>query len=263
MSATLGGLIKDYRLQKNISQLEIAFALGWKETSRLSRIEQGRVGNPSRELLDRLSDIMKLEENERGTLFLAGGYLPTEKETVQMRISCDSLVQQWEYPLYVLDFSWRLLHWNKALARVYHMTVEDQENIKKYKPRTIDLIFDPNFFPYRYLKGEELKKWHEFLLHKLVLFKSSQMRFKRERWYIDFVKKMMGNDLFRTLWSQAKVSQKEKGLSNYERKSLVDMDNPTKNLEFHIFDVPLMQDPRYVISIHTPANVETMKYFQK
>jgi len=35
MSATLGGLIKDYRLQKNISQIEIAFVLGWREPSRL------------------------------------------------------------------------------------------------------------------------------------------------------------------------------------------------------------------------------------
>lgn len=46
MSATLGGLLKDYRLQKNLSQLEIAFAMGWKEPSRLSRIEQGKIGNP-------------------------------------------------------------------------------------------------------------------------------------------------------------------------------------------------------------------------
>ena len=77
MSATLGGYIKDLRLQKNISQLEIAFALGWKEPSRLSRIEQGKVGNPPRELIDKLIDAMTLSEEEKNQLLVIGNYLPT------------------------------------------------------------------------------------------------------------------------------------------------------------------------------------------
>ncbi len=65
MSATLGGLIKDYRLQKNLSQMEVVFSLGWKEPSRLSRIEQGRVGNPERKMMDRIIVALKLSEEEK------------------------------------------------------------------------------------------------------------------------------------------------------------------------------------------------------
>ena len=65
INSTLGGLIKDYRLQKGISQLDIAFSLGWKETSRLSRIEQGRTEKPDRELLDKIIRALNLEEEEK------------------------------------------------------------------------------------------------------------------------------------------------------------------------------------------------------
>jgi len=48
LTATLGGLIKDYRIKKRLSQLEVSLRIGWKDTTRLSKIEQGRVGKPIR-----------------------------------------------------------------------------------------------------------------------------------------------------------------------------------------------------------------------
>ena len=74
MSASLGGLLKDYRLQKNLSQLEIAFSLGWKDTSRLSRIEQGRIDKPQRKLIDKICQIMELKREEKnGDSFVTKG----------------------------------------------------------------------------------------------------------------------------------------------------------------------------------------------
>src|SRR3990167_7521054 len=105
MSATLGGYIKDYRLQKNISQLEIAFALGWKEPSRLSRIEQGRVGNPERKMMDRIIAALKLSEEEKNDLLFAGNYLPTNEEIREIRKKIDSTIEKWLYPVIVYDFS--------------------------------------------------------------------------------------------------------------------------------------------------------------
>src|SRR3989338_10119232 len=107
MFATLGGLLKDYRLQKNISQLEISFAVGWKEPSRLSRIEQGRVGRPKRVLLEKIMDSMKLSQEERNRLLLTGGYLPTDEEVENLRARIKTMVDQWQYPASVMDFTWR------------------------------------------------------------------------------------------------------------------------------------------------------------
>src|SRR3989344_6887474 len=115
MSATLGGLLKDYRLQKNISQLEISFAVGWKEPSRLSRIEQGRVGRPKRVLLEKIMDSMKLSQEERNRLLLTGGYMPTDEEVEDIRNKVKKTLDEWKYPAVVLDFTWRIVSQNREM----------------------------------------------------------------------------------------------------------------------------------------------------
>src|SRR3989344_8991963 len=114
MSATLGGYIKDLRLQKNISQLEIAFALGWKEPSRLSRIEQGRVGKPKRKLLDKIMDTMNLKVEERNHLLLVGNYIPTEEEVGFMAGLVKEELTKWKFPVVIFGFTWRLIKANPA-----------------------------------------------------------------------------------------------------------------------------------------------------
>lgn len=261
MSATLGGLLKDYRLQKNLSQLEIAFNMGWKEPSRLSRIEQGKINKPARELLDKLIEIMKLKEEEKNNLLYAGNYLPTEEEIEKIRLETDPLIKNWKYPAYVIDFSWRLLHWNEVTASVYLMNKKIEKDFLRNSPRLIEIVFNSNFFQNQSLKGEELKKWHEFLLHKLILFKSAQKSRTKEKWYLKFIRKMMDNDLFRKLWPQVEMPLRSKLLSSYERKTLVDVKNRQRRLEFHIFKDPLLQDPRFEVDYHLPADLDTFKYF--
>src|SRR3990172_10417662 len=98
INSTLGGLIKDYRLQKGISQLDIAFALGWKESSRLSRIEQGKTERPTREILDKIIKALDLEEEEKNFLLLTAGYLPTEEEIQNVKKETAAILNEWQYP---------------------------------------------------------------------------------------------------------------------------------------------------------------------
>lgn len=60
VTATLGGLIKDYRIKKRLSQIDLSLRLGWKDASRISRIEQGRVGKPNRQTAERIIKIRNL-----------------------------------------------------------------------------------------------------------------------------------------------------------------------------------------------------------
>src|SRR3989344_5536505 len=104
ITASFGGLLKDFRTRKNFSQKEIAYAMGWRETSRLSRIEQGITKKTNRETIDRILNILQLERNKKGQLLLAGGYLPTEEEIKQIRMEVQPLLDKWKYPAYLLDF---------------------------------------------------------------------------------------------------------------------------------------------------------------
>lgn len=264
MSATLGGLMKDYRLQKNISQMEIAFAMGWTEPSRLSRIEQGTTKKPSREIVDRLIQILKLDRFEKGQLLLAGGYLPTRQEIEEISLETQSLLDNWSYPAYLFDFSWRLINWNKHAARVYAIDSKMAKFIKQNLPWATGLLFDQNFFQNKYLKDKkEIETWHNLLLEKLVKFKYLNRTRAGEKWYQELIGKMMKNKLFAELWQKVHLLPEKTGIIDYERKTLIDPQNTNKRFSFHLFRSQLLQDMRFEIIYHIPADSETLNFFSK
>src|SRR5258708_30374415 len=125
VNSTLGGLIKDYRTQKGISQLDISFALGWKEPSRLSRIEQGKTEKPPRELIDKIIHAIGLEEEEKNILLLTGGYLPTDEEIEKIKQETHNVLEEWLYPATLSDFSWRAITSNHHHTNIYNIGLEE------------------------------------------------------------------------------------------------------------------------------------------
>src|SRR4030066_701251 len=118
--ATLGGLIKDFRIQKRISQLEVATKMGWSDTTRLSKIEQGRTGKPTRSVTDRILDALSISESEKNELLLFGGYIPDLTEIKQAIKDMSEKIDNWSYPSYLIDFTWRLLYSNIPGAKTFY-----------------------------------------------------------------------------------------------------------------------------------------------
>jgi transcriptional regulator with XRE-family HTH domain len=262
--ASFGGLLKDFRIRKNISQREIAFSLGWSEPSRLSRIEQGKTKKPKRKTVDKLMRVLKLEPSEQGQLLLAGGYLPTKHEIEKIRKETKPLLDNWVYPAYLLDFSWRLLEWNRPAARAYEIVGKNAKYVRENSPCTLELVFDPSFIQNKYLKDKKEKElWNKVLLGKLIRFKLLHKARTSEKWYQDLLSKMMHNKLFVSLWKKAQFMPEKQDIANYERKLLVDSKNTKKRFDFHIFRSPLLQDIRFEINYHIPGNIETFRYFAR
>ena len=261
MSATLGGLIKDYRLQKNISQLEVSFALGWIESSRLSRIEQGITQKPKREIIDAIIKALRLNRNERGKLLRIGGYLPTTEEIEATRSETKNLLEQWKYPVFIVDFGMRLLAWNQHASQLYGITGKIAEHTYKNTPFNFEFLFNPEFFQNSVLSGIEKEKWQQVLLNKLIRFRLTNQNNSSEKWYQDLFKTMIRNELFYKLWQQAQLQNEEIGISNYEYKSLVDRENQAQRLDFHILRSSLASDNRYELNYHVPANIQTFKKY--
>jgi len=263
MSASLGGLLKDYRLQKNLSQLEIAFALGWKDTSRLSRIEQGRVGSPSRKLIDRLVNAMELKDEKKNDLLLVGGYLPTESEIKKIRQETNDIIVEWPYSAVIYDFSWRIIHHNKAAIQLYRINDVVEKFIIDKHPNLLEIVFDPNFTQNANLKGEEINKWHKFLLTFVLRYRYAQRTRTKEKWYTELIQRLMNNELFRTIWLK---TQKTQPLSVYNFGAVTPIINPkdtNKRLSIYFSMVPLLKDPRFELDFDTPADVATFRYFKK
>lgn len=262
-TASFGGLLKDFRIKKNLNQFDVAYAMGWSEPSRLSRIEQGVTRKPTRETIDLLMSILKLSNNERGQLLLSGGYLPTEDEIKIIREEAKHLLEGWSYPAYLLDFSWRLLAWNKPTERVYGMDKDSVRLTLAYHPSALEFTFNPDFPQNKYLKDpKEIAYWHETQLQKLVRFRINNLRNTSEKWYQEFFSKMMKNKLFVSVWQQAQKHEQERGIANYEHKVLVDPEHVEQRFNFHIFRSQLLQDVRFEINYHIPGNIPTLQCFQ-
>lgn len=264
MSATLGGLIKDYRLQKNLSQMEVSFSLGWKEPSRLSRIEQGRVGSPSRKLIDRIVKALKLSEEEKNHLLLAGNYLPTEEEIEKIREETNEMIQKWPHPSILYDFAGRVINCNKKTTEVYKVDKKSEREIINKHIWLAEVIFDPDFSQNKDLKGEDVKIWREYLLGFVFRYQRAQRTRTKQKWYIDLMKRLMSVPLFREIWKEVQNSKIRKEVINFDMvRSIVDPSDSSKRLSFYFTIVPLIKDPRFEVEFEIPADQHTFAYFQK
>jgi transcriptional regulator with XRE-family HTH domain len=247
MSATLGGLIKDLRLQKNLSQLEISLSLGWKESSRLSRIEQGHIEKPNRKLLDNLMDAMKLSTEEKNRLYITGNYLPTKKDIAFTRTKLSPLINSWPYPASALDYSWRIICSNHHMYDLFNLKKKDQKTIEANLPNLLELIFSPDI--------QNIQ--NDALLHLRLLaqFQYAQSTRTKERWYLDLIQRLMQNDYFRQLWLKAQKYQPETyDISQFATKSL-------KDFHFYACIMPVYNDPRFMVEYYFPADLRTHQHY--
>lgn len=263
-TATLGGLIKDYRIKKRLSQLEVSLRIGWKETSRLSKIEQGRVGKPTRETIDKIIEALELTGSEKGEFLLVGGYLPTEEEILEIRKKTQELLNDWPYPATILDLSWRVIDENKATEHIYQLDKVFINRIMNEHMRVLDILFDPHLVQNKVLKSKDKENWHMFLHHVTAHFKFEQRNRSKEKWYINFVKEMLSNKLFYKIWLQTKIDDMPKVIiGKFATKSILNPQDPKKMLSFYLFVVPVIEDPRFEMELLVPMDYETYKYFRK
>ncbi|NIH85716.1 helix-turn-helix transcriptional regulator [Amycolatopsis granulosa] len=120
--ARIGGLLRDWRRRRRLSQLDLALQA---ETSarHLSCVETGRA-RASREMVLRLCAALDVPLRERNTLLLAAGYAPAyressldDEEMTGVRAALDTMLETHEpYPAVVVDRCWTVLAANRGMA---------------------------------------------------------------------------------------------------------------------------------------------------
>lgn len=124
-AVTFGGLLKDWRQRRRMSQLDLAVEAE-VSTRHLSFIETGRA-QPSRELVIDLAERLEVPLRERNSLLLAAGYAPVyhersleTSEMAPVREALDRLLAGHEpFPAVVVDRRWDLISGNRpAIALV-------------------------------------------------------------------------------------------------------------------------------------------------
>jgi hypothetical protein len=165
------------------------------------------------------------------------------------------IVDKWQFPAGCRDYTWRIIYSNKKLNNIYKVPTALQNMIYKELPTIPELTMDPRFIMNRDLNEER----RQFLLRMLAHFKHDLRGYTKEKWYQDFVHRMMKNELFRSLWPEVNMSNiGQTDLGNFGVKNA-----PSSNgtLNFYFFIVPLFKDPRFQIEFYIPSDEKTMKYF--
>ena len=119
---TVGDVLRDWRRRRHVSQLDLAGEAD-VSTRHLSFVESGRA-TPSRELLLRLAEPLRLPLRERNRLLLAAGYAPLygerpldAPEMAAAQAAVDAvLAAHAPFPALAVDRYWQLIAANEALA---------------------------------------------------------------------------------------------------------------------------------------------------
>ncbi|THD77162.1 MAG: XRE family transcriptional regulator [Phenylobacterium sp.] len=118
----VGALIREWRERRRLSQLDLSCDAGIS-SRHLSFLETGR-SRPSREMLGRLAEELKVPLRARNTLLLAAGFAPAFAERglddpalAGARRAIDLVLAAHEpFPALVVDRGWRMVAANRALG---------------------------------------------------------------------------------------------------------------------------------------------------
>ncbi len=129
--ARVGDLIKEWRTRRRLSQLDLALEAGVSQRH-LSFVESGRSA-PSREMVEMLSEHLRLPLRERNVLLLSAGFAPAFAERKlsdpsmnAARAAVELVLKGYEpNPALAIDRYWVLLMANAAVAPLLGL-VEDK-----------------------------------------------------------------------------------------------------------------------------------------
>lgn len=132
MSLSVGGLLREWRQRRRMSQLDLAL-VAEVSTRHLSFVETGR-SRPSPELVLHLAEHLDVPLRERNSLLLAAGYAPRYHETplasrdmAPVRAALDRILAGHEpFPAVVVDARWNLVTANRPAFELMSTLVNDR-----------------------------------------------------------------------------------------------------------------------------------------
>jgi transcriptional regulator with XRE-family HTH domain len=145
-TAHIGGLLREWRLSRRLSQLDLALQTDIS-SRHLSYVENGK-SKPSREMIARLTESLAVPLRERNNLFIAGGFAPMYPETsidtpklAQMRFAIEAMLAQQEpYPAFLLNRHWDVLMANQAARKLNRFMLGGRDS---KHANMLHQIFDP------------------------------------------------------------------------------------------------------------------------
>lgn len=260
--ATLGGLIKDHRLKKRLSQLEVSLRIGWSDATRLSKIEQGRVSKPTRKTLDKIMDALELDVHQRGEMLRVGTRIPEALESKKVLSVLIKEVQHVNYPILIVDTFWTTYYVNDQFIKLFSLSKACVADINSNHPNWLELLFSTDYINSNTIKaGSSEKKVSEYKNYQISQFKYEMSEYITETWFNDLIKKLKINPEFKEKWEN--MSHKEDSAYLWYDYEFYEIINNGQVLKFHVCTMRPSIDPRFNYIVHFPADKKTIDFFEK
>lgn len=227
----------------------------------LSEIERGITRQPSREILYKILEVLdqyaEVSTEDRQAIFVSYGYkkpypLPTKTEIEFARRHWREVYGQIPYPAYLVDFSQRLLDWNRYTIRLLGMRYNDPR-LSFFQNVT---IFDVTFKLASSLV--EILNRDEYISDLVRTMKAEFEPYKDEPWCAECINQArMNYPDFRNLWDS--FSEKDLPLSGMGNTVPIILRVPQEGkLKFQLSRIIFAADPRFFIVQWIPIDEVTM-----
>ncbi|SDE53368.1 helix-turn-helix domain-containing protein [Kordiimonas lacus] len=147
---SVGALIKDFRKQAGMSQLDLACEADISQRH-LSFVETGRTG-ASRELIDQLVATMGLGQMEHNALLIAAGFAPVKHDAetnpaARRMMEAAERMLEWQMPnpSVILREDWTIVASNDAARRMVNHFSPGPDLVTLKGLSVVEMIMDPRF----------------------------------------------------------------------------------------------------------------------
>lgn len=260
--ATLGGLIKDHRLKKRLSQLEVSLRIGWSDATRLSKIEQGRVSKPTRKTLDKIMDALELDVHQRGEMLRVGTRIPEVVESKKVMNVLIKEIQHVNYPILIVDTFWTTYYVNDKFIKLFNLSKECINYINSNHPNWLELLFCTDYInSYAIKAGSSEKRISEYKNYQISQFRYEMSEYVTEAWFIGLIKNLKNNPEFKEKWENLMdKNNSDYFWYDYEFYEII---NNGQILKFHVCTMRPSLDPRFNYIVHFPVDKQTIDFFEK
>lgn len=208
-------------------------------------LEQGRAIKVSVEILNKLSDVFLLSQEERKYLFaLAHQSIPNELLTVQINIDesvqnfIDSLILS---PTYIIDQKWNILAWNNAACLLFG----DFGQKRVEERNAVWLMFMDDFYKNLFTN------WEKHAEDLVARFRGTYSRYADDKQLLEFIKKMCKeSEKFNFWWSQHEIQSIDTVNKNF-------LHPVAGSLEFECVVFDVTSNANLKIFVHTASMEDT------
>ncbi len=230
--------------------------IGWSDTTRLSKIEQGHVGISSHKAIDKIFSALDLTEIEKSEVLEVSGLLITKEEAITVLKSIEEQLNSLHYPLIMVDMNWYTYYFNEFTKKLYKLTNEEYTLIKNQPKHWLELQFLDKLFNKTEIRAgyspNKLRPFDEYLISH---FKFEMTELHKKSWYNKLLLSLNKDAHFREIWQKCPADNASSHIYQYEFNEFTgDWGEGLQTLNFNVFSIYPSMDSRFAILVHIPAN---------